>query len=133
MNDRREFLKLFGAGCAIVPIIGGLPIQSAEVTLIESPRVRLADSPILFGNVKSGDIQMNGKYGITVIFEREDGMRRMLQGQTFITNAEQEMKAIRGFGEDIAFAGSRRVRWKLEGEFHANKAGEILTLSDFDS
>lgn len=44
MTDRREFLKLFGVGTAIVPIIGGKPNLFAAARFIEAPKVELASS-----------------------------------------------------------------------------------------
>jgi hypothetical protein len=39
--NRRDLLKLFGAGASAVPLIGGAPVMEAAATIIEPPKVEL--------------------------------------------------------------------------------------------
>lgn len=39
MNNRRDFLKLFGVGAAVAPVIAGLPLLDHQAKLIETPNI----------------------------------------------------------------------------------------------
>lgn len=39
--NRRDVLKLFGVGAAVVPIVNGLPARDAEAKLIEVPKLEI--------------------------------------------------------------------------------------------
>ena len=46
MVDRRDFLKFFGAGATVVPLIGGMPHAGAVARLIEPPRVEQVEPKV---------------------------------------------------------------------------------------
>lgn len=132
--ERRNFLKLFGAGTAIVPVVSGLPLLAAEARLIEEPKIELFDKiPDSFGdaNVRSNIFNLEGKYGITVIFEHESGKRLVMQGETFVLETKYEMKNF--YSERYQYpikgvAHNDRVEWTLKGQMVPNDENEIAVM-----
>lgn len=133
MNSRREFLKLFGVGAAIVPIIGGVPIATAEAKIVEPPKVEIAKNFSLMGEVSAANFGAIGQHGIIVIFERPDGTRSVLTAKTFVTSIDQTIKEIRGrdsrFPQDFAF-NDKKLHWKMEGDCYADAAGKLAEFYD---
>ncbi len=129
MKDRREFWKLSGAGYAIVPIIGGIPVAPAEDKIIESPKIEITQS---LSSVQILKIGPSGKYSTTAILERKDGKGTFVHGQTFLISAHQEIKKLTdGYGISGAFsdvASGKRMRCRLEFEFVAEAKGQLLTI-----
>lgn len=134
-QDRREFLKLFGAGCAIVPIIGGLPTLAAEARIIEPPKVELAPPSSFgafssqFGGATEGAIRP-GQYGMVVIFDSPDGGRSIMMAKTFITHIEQHVRVARSQHGSalLAFPYGPSITWKLEGQCVADDKGQLMTM-----
>jgi len=59
--DRRDFLRFFGAGAAVVPLVGGLPHSDAAGTLVQpaniipfDPKVEVANQAQMEAMVKGG-------------------------------------------------------------------------------
>lgn len=57
MFNRRDLLKLFGAGTVIAPVVDGLTSESARATLIEVPKIEIAEPPavVLASEIEYGD------------------------------------------------------------------------------
>lgn len=78
MNSRRDWLKCFGAGALIVPIIGAKADESNAAQLIETPRIKPVE---LFAAIpKTIDLQKNVA-AVAVLLTLKDGSRRRLEIQ----------------------------------------------------
>lgn len=135
MSDRRDFLKLFGVGAMVVPIIGGVPAAFAESKLLDAPRVELAE-PSMVGDVKSFDPFLNAKSAITIIMDHEDGKRITLSAGHILMEFTNEVKEFRDgtFRNNVRHVLSlpRKIRWKASGEFLQDEKGILYTLSTED-
>lgn len=73
--DRRSFLKFFGVGATIAPVVGGLVNHEAQATLIEQPHVKILEPPhieavsALDGEYDARVILRSRSYGKTFQFE----------------------------------------------------------------
>jgi len=135
MTDRREFLKLFGVGCAIVPIIGGAPVIAAESTLIEVPKLIPVEKSTWAGKFEGpfGDRIFGGPMGMTVTLDNPINAQRItLQGKTFILSMGQELGDIRSkYNKQVRaqYIKERTATWKFEGQFIPNENNDIATLT----
>ena len=76
MNSRRDWLKFFGVGAVIVPIIGAKADESMAARLIEPPKIKQVE---LFAAVpKPINLQYNVA-GVTVLLALKDGTKRRLE------------------------------------------------------
>lgn len=133
MESRRDFLKLFGVGAAIVPIIGGVPSLAAEAKIISPPKVELVDDLTTFGEIE-GKTLKPGQYGITVIMEDANGKRSVIHGKTFLFNVGVETRDVHSrFNKSLRMKviERERVTWNLSGEFISGDEGTLLTVSEF--
>jgi hypothetical protein len=118
--NRRDILKLFGAGAAIVPIIGGTPDISAEARLIEPAKIIPAPASSIEGSVVyPGMFDLREPVSLTVIIERPSGQRQVIQGKTFILKCDYTLKEFTSPIGPVEVIADRhpRIRWALEGEF----------------
>src|SRR5438128_32819 len=46
-EDRRSFLKLFGIGAVVAPVVGGVMVQSSQALIVEPPKVEAIEAPPL--------------------------------------------------------------------------------------
>lgn len=132
MNDGREFLKLFGVGCAVVPIIGGAPVIAAESKLIEVPKLLPVEKSTWAGNFEGpvGDVLMRGAMGVTVTLDTIDGKRITMQGKTFVLSFGSAIKDLRSRDSrfiQAQYLTERTATWKFEGQFIPDENGVIAT------
>lgn len=126
MQDRRGFLKLFGIGAAVVPVIGGMPAMDAEAKLIEVPKVELITDPASL-QMPPAVMFADREAEITVLVKRKNGERFSFTANTFITEyrvspgIELPTHGSR-FVETIP--GYRRISWEMRGEL----SGEARNL-----
>jgi hypothetical protein len=71
MQNRRELLKLFGAGTLIAPVIGAKADETAAVQLIETPKIKPVE---LFPRIPE-PIRIERGSKITILIENPDGKR----------------------------------------------------------
>ncbi len=130
MTDRREFLKLFGVGCAVVPIIGGAPVAAAESRLIEIPKLIPVEQPSMAGSA-DGVRFMSGPLGITVTLDDpSDGKRVTLHGKTFVMSIQNEIGDCRSWHDRVPFAQivkKQIATWRMEGQLLPDEDGNIYT------
>jgi len=90
--NRRDLLKLFGAGSVIAPVIGGVAGQSPQVKLIEEAKVELfapesilIEAPFPFANI----FIPPGQFDVTVTLrDRNSGRVGQMECTTFMSRLE---------------------------------------------
>lgn len=121
MADRRDFLKLFGAGAAIVPIIGGLPKMEAEAKLVQVPTIELPDAPVDLGKPYNGFWPSSGVCDVTLTIRTGDGTRYVAHGKSLILEMTNELpEPIYSWGhhDPVGYASPRqRLKWQVNGEY----------------
>jgi hypothetical protein len=130
-HDRRDFLKMFGVGCTVVPIIGGIPVAAAESKLVEIPKIEPVENLSMLGDLRSS-VLMSGPMGITVIMDDPlTGKRTTLQGKTFVMSVSDEMSELKNIRGDIRGLVHRykKTTWRMEGEFIGNEKNELGTIT----
>jgi len=45
MTDRRNFLKLFGIGATVAPVIAGMPSMNDQAIIVEPPKLTIPETP----------------------------------------------------------------------------------------
>lgn len=136
--DRRELLKLFGVGAAVVPILGGVPVAAAESKLIEIPKIEpVEELTIPQGPVDFSQFTKQLGYGVApqllkVKFtDSMTGREVLLVANTFVTTFSVERTPIKsGFRvEPVGFASiNEKATWKLEGQFLVDAEGTLAHL-----
>lgn len=75
MNSRRDWLKFFGAGAVIVPIIGAKADESQAAQLIEVPHIKPVE---LFASIpKPIDLRRNVTEAVLLVTLRDGTKRRL--------------------------------------------------------
>lgn len=92
MLNRRDLLKKFGIGAAIVPIIGGVPEMEAKASLIEVPRVELARPVITEAPLFLQSPVSYGEFDITVIVkQRASGQVTTFRNAGILIDAKMDV------------------------------------------
>lgn len=79
MNTRRDWLRLFGAGSLIVPLIGGGPDEHNAAQLIETPRIKRVElfkhnsSTLLYWEQLNLEANL---IGAEIVLSMRDGSRK---------------------------------------------------------
>jgi hypothetical protein len=137
MSDRREFLKMFGVGAAIVPIIGGLPQLAAEAKLIETPRVEIVESLSTLGTIRQNGFGMAGKYGITIIIDNIDGKRLVvMSADTYFTEVKIETMDIHSdrhthYPQRVV-TGRNTFEYEIKGRCTPDQAGNLMEVTGYE-
>jgi hypothetical protein len=120
--DRRGFLKLFGAGALICPIIGETPNLEATAKLIEEPQVVLAQ-PVPAHSSGAAVRQFSGIHDITVMIDGQ-----CFTAKSFFVDIKSEIGTLNnGYGSEFV-ARAPRVKWTLTGECVADEAGQLFQM-----
>lgn len=90
MSDRRSFLKAFGIGTVIVPVIGGIPEAGVRATLIEVPKVEIVSPAALSGESDLIHLMRNGLADLHVWMRTKDGKAFHIEVETLVTDMEIE-------------------------------------------
>ena len=91
--NRRDVLKLFGAGATIAPVLNGLADEQRSVRLIESPKVELIEPPRLSMSTTESiqeiilGIQRQEVMEIVLIAKRRDGRGIRARCNAFVSNS----------------------------------------------
>jgi|ERR1051326_3485173 hypothetical protein len=118
MIDRRELLKLFGVGTAVLPIIGGVPQLAAEATLIDVPKLQIPTHSELSGysnlDAYKGSVA-EGQYVLTVMIEYPSGERSSFHAKSFNLNFSYG-NASHGYHANEVLLGPKIITWELKGQ-----------------
>lgn len=75
-QNRRDLLKYFGIGTVIIPVIGGTPETEKPATLIEVPKVEIAEAlPAVTGE----DLDLRRVRSARLTLGLSDGTSRVLE------------------------------------------------------
>ena len=118
--NRRDILKMFGAGASVVPLIGGAPSPDVRAKLIEEPKVDIQIAKEIPSNAGHDSMEPGPfKKKITVYIEDEHGWA-CFAADTFIMKREFKTREI----SSGMFGGTRYTMdyavdavddWLLEG------------------
>ncbi len=126
--DRRSLLKMFGAGAAVVPLIGGVPEVSAAATLIEVPKLQPLVAP---SEIHAVPPVPDGQVGITVTITDATGSRWQFDAQGFVTESRMTVVDVtthstHSFRQYIP--GFPDVEWNMRGRLIAHSGSAKMTL-----
>lgn len=116
--QRRDFLKYFGVGASVVPLIGGLPQSDVVAKLIEEPK---ADIQIVSRMPHFEALEMFAsldKLDMHVSFISPHGRRVSFRAHTFIKKWSVGTYPIRRFGSPYTEFSPEysELSWELEGQ-----------------
>lgn len=122
-NSRRDILKFFGIGAAIVPVINGAPAREHEALIVRPPEVTLVERPNLVTTLDGMDVLermfREQKLVDTMVFLREkDGTTIRFDVAAFISDVRQDLIDVSdlrssGYREFIT-AGTITMKLKLQ-------------------
>lgn len=123
MTHRRDFLKAFGLGTSIVPIMGGAPLFAAESKLIEVPKVEPVDN---LSALASGG---SAVFRTTIIVENRDGTRIAFAANNAVL---EPVYSYSEFGSrwnqvpDYVVGSIRKIKVRLEGELFPDEHETLM-------
>jgi len=123
MLDRRNLLKLFGAGATIVPLIGGEPEVTAPVKLIEEAKFE----PVVLKPSMGLPNLTNIKYHITVDVVTENQEHFRFSADAFTIDVKIKTGGINSMFP-LAAAGKHEIEWMLKGGCIPTSSGIIATF-----
>lgn len=101
MNNRRDFLKYFGIGASIIPVVNGMPNPEAEAKLIAVPQVELPPSPQLLSRDLRSIINGLGPHQLLVILRTPEGERFTFEASTFVTQSKISMLDVTSLSSSV--------------------------------
>ena len=128
MSNRRNFLKFFGVGATIVPVVNGLPKVDAPASLLEIPKVE----PVVLAQ----SIPMQNDFiasqsrpcEITVSLRSASGKVYHFSASTFVTQVGAKYPDMIHFRQNLA-----SVTWTFSGISHGAPRGELALGGDWHS
>lgn len=112
MMDRRDILKLFGIGAAVVPLVGGVPDFDASASLIEIPRIEPLVIPAT--PFKDAFLRAGERVIITVDVVTPHGRARFRADSILLNYLRGEYAAQVGVGSQVVPRPGETI-WRLEG------------------
>lgn len=130
MANRRDFLKMFGIGAAIAPILpGGVIVPEAKAVIVEPPKIQLSNELPKLTLEQWLQLDRNA-HKVTCFIETESGTL-VLRGNTFIVKKEYQTVSIPNpihrFPDGIAIRGIK-LRWQMEGEMIPDTTGNLAEM-----
>lgn len=118
MRDRRDFLKYFGIGATIVPLVAGMPRTDVSAKLIEVPKADIEIAQPLKQSLNP--YHMTGrKVRMQVHFVDEDNRRWSLEGQALVLGVAMETIDVTnhtsGFRHALAIP-AKHMNWEIRGQ-----------------
>ena len=129
MTTRRDLLKIFGIGTAIVPLIGGVPEVSQPAELIALPSVKPLEVVHQMDAQQLAEeaFRSQAKLRMIVTFEDQSGRRFQFSADTFIQEMKASIVDVTAYGSPWReyvrgpYAG---IEWELRGTLIA-QSGEL--------
>jgi hypothetical protein len=87
--DRRDFMKYFGIGSTIVPLVAGMPKMDAGATLIEVPKAEIEVAQTIPSAFPVHQFINRSKLRMQVNFLDEKGNLFSFEADTFLTSIER--------------------------------------------
>src|SRR5690242_9061186 len=94
--NRRELLKLFGIGAAVVPIVGGAPQLAAESKLVTVPKVEPVVTSVKTAQAPLGLREHPGPWRMQVTY-RANGQAYYFEADTFIDEISYSLMDVSSF------------------------------------
>lgn len=122
--DRRDFLRFFGVGAAVVPIVGGMPHSDAAAVLVETPKIEPYTPKVKEASVAEMNGLTNGQLRVDIDITQVKPFPAHFHydGGSFVIWADRgtiEVTAMKG-GIDSAGPG----RWNTDFLPHLQKPAE---------
>jgi hypothetical protein len=116
--QRRDFLKYFGVGASVVPLIGGLPKSDVVAKLIEVPKADVQIVPRLPDRDTLNLLQSRAKLRMQVTFIDPDGRRMQFDAHTFIREWSVEQIDISSLGDPFQtfIPCTTGLLWTMKGK-----------------
>jgi len=132
VKSRRDLLKLFGVGAAIVPLIGGVPEVSEAAELITLPSIKPIEVVPFVDPIRLAQeaLHNRGTFKMTVTFQDEAGKRFQFNADTFITDFGYQPIEVTELYRDHYrhyIPGPVRAEWQLKGRLIAQSGTVTVT------
>lgn len=125
MNNRRDFLKYFGVGATIVPIVAGTLKTDAAATLIEVPKVDIVAAQSVPWFPMRPFINKE-KLRIQVHFSDARGNVSVWDAETFLTSMDRIDITSWDDAPYRKYIAGPQMRWEMKGIF----TGEVLSSEE---
>jgi hypothetical protein len=126
MIDRRELLKLFGVGAAVVPIVGGAPLAAAEARLVEPAKVELHDNLDVLGAEDARLYGSSGKYRLTARFSQPGRKPAVFEADTYVFEVKNGVLYSHWAWNGDALLGERYLEYEIKGRCHPDETNRLF-------
>ena len=117
-SNRRDFLRFFGTGAAIVPVLSGLPSMEHKALIVEPPTVTIPEPTIYGPDENLFRLLANNEMCSVVAFIKSgDGQVTRIDGNAFISE-------YRCAGEIGVFGSMFSERIPMQTEIKLRMIGE---------
>jgi hypothetical protein len=113
--DRRDFLKYFGIGSTVVPLIGGMPKTDTIAKLIEEPKADVKIVPQMPPEEFLDLLNLRQRLDMHVSFSHPKGGRVTFRAETFVSKYSIGTKDGFNFDKEFVPMFPSFVSWTLEG------------------
>jgi|ERR1017187_3743076 hypothetical protein len=115
--ERRDFLKYFGIGATVVPVVGGVLVPAVTAKLIEEPKADVQIAPTMPPDRILEMLQNRTVHQMQVIFSDQNGQRLTFAAETFITEYKTQPIEITSYGSQFRefVPGLYSLEWELKG------------------
>ena len=117
--NRRDILKLFGVGAAVVPLVEGKPLVEAPAQLVTVPEVKILEppAPLVTGAQAMSNMFCQGEdVTMHVRFTSKDGVVDFA-ARTFITRMDTHLVDVTAHGGPRRAIPARGlIEWELRGQ-----------------
>lgn len=129
--NRRDLLKLFGAGTAIVPVIGSKPVLAAEAILVEPPKIEVVQEiPQIQPKVSIPFVGTNPDVvHLSVTYTISDGEIHTFDVDTIMTETKVDYFELgERWGPRELIERERRIEYSFRGRMVPATDGSLIKL-----
>jgi len=114
--NRRDILKLFGVGAAVVPVVGGVPVSAAQSLIVKPPEIEIPPEPKI---VPPFECPAPGAYECTLFMrERRTATVYRMECQAFMMESRMSQVDVTDYSGQFRsyIPGPVDVSFKATGE-----------------
>ena len=115
MNNRRDFLKFFGVGAVVVPLIEGMPSTQNQAVIIEPPKLEIPKPPDI--SLVSAMPSLGAADATFFLRDRQTGQVTCYEVTGFVQEYRYEVpRPAVGYSREIPSPGLARMTFTVTGK-----------------